>query len=67
MTLLFKGATKSYFMHYSCKAIVLFNTALYRSTFSTVSCRKLVFCLSVLSVFFVLNQMILIKTLKYVL
>ena len=43
-----KGATKSYFTHYSCVVIVFFNTA----AFSTVSFRKLVFCLSVLS----LNQ-----------
>ena len=38
-----KGATKSYFTHYSCVVIVLFNTALCRSVFSTVSFRKLVF------------------------
>ena len=47
-----KGATKSYFTLYSCMVIVLFNTALCRSAFSTVSFRKLVFGLSVLS----LNQ-----------
>ena len=39
----FKGATKSYYMQYSCVVIVLFNTALCRSAFSTVSFRKLVF------------------------
>ena len=44
-----KEATKSYFMHYSCLIIVLFNTALSRSAFYTVSFRKLVFCLSELS------------------
>ena len=38
-----KGATKSYFTHYSCVVIVLFNTALCRSSFSTVSFIKLVF------------------------
>ena len=38
-----KGATKSYFTLYSCMVIVLFNTALCRSAFSTVSFRKLVF------------------------
>ena len=48
----FKGATKSYFTHYSFVVIVFFNTALCRSAFSTVSFRKLVFCLSVFS----LNQ-----------
>ena len=49
-----KGATKSYFMHYSCVVIVFFNTTLCRSAFSTDSFRKLVFRLSVLS----LNQVI---------
>ena len=48
----FKGATKSYFTHYSCVVIILFNTALCRSSFSKVSFRKLVFGLPVLS----LNQ-----------
>ena len=43
----FKGAAKSYF--------VLFNTALCVSAFSTVSFGKLVFRLSVLSEFFVLD------------
>ena len=47
-----KGATKWYFTHYPCVVIILFNTALCRSAFSTVSFRKLVFGLSVLS----LNQ-----------
>ena len=47
--------------------IILFSTALCRSAFSTVSFEKLVFRLSLLSVFFVLNQMFRIKTLKYVL
>ena len=48
----FKGAMKLYFKHYSCVVIVLFNTSLCRSAFSTVSFRKLVFRFSVLS----LNQ-----------
>ena len=39
----FKGAKKSYYTQYSCVVIVLFNTALCRSAFSTVSFRKLVF------------------------
>ena len=47
-----KGATKSYFTHYPCVVIILFNTALFRSAFSMVSIRKLVFGLSALS----LNQ-----------
>ena len=47
-----KGATKSYLTHFSCVAIVFFNTALCRSAFSTVSFRKLVFHFSVPS----LNQ-----------
>ena len=42
-SLFFKRAMKSYFMHYSCVAIVLFNTALYRSAFPMVSFRKLPF------------------------
>ena len=54
-----KGATKSYFTHYSCVIIILFNTGLCRSIFSTISFGKLVFRFSVLSaVFFVLNQML---------
>ena len=36
---------------------LMFNTGLCMSTFSTTSFRKLVFHLSVLSIFFVLNQM----------
>ena len=48
----FKGAMKSYFMHYSCVVIIVFNTGLCRPAFSTISFGKLVFHLSVLSVFF---------------
>ena len=51
------GATKSHFAHYSCWVIILFNTGLCRSTSSTISFGKLVFRVSVLSMFFVLNQM----------
>ena len=47
-----KGAAKSYFTHHYCVVIVLFNTALCRSAFSTVSLRKIIFRLSV----FALNQ-----------
>ena len=53
-----KGATKSYFTHYSCVVIILFNTGLCRSAFSTIYFGKLVFRLSVLSaMLFALNQM----------
>ena len=52
----FKGATKSYLTLYCCVVIVLFNTALCMSAFSIVSFGKLVFRLSVLSAFFLLNQ-----------
>ena len=37
---LFKGATKLYFMHYSCVVIILFNTDLYKSEFVTYFFRK---------------------------
>ena len=58
-----KGATKSYFMHYSCVVIVLFNTALCRSAFFYMSSfRKLFFRLSVLS----LNEDIKICVIMYV-
>ena len=46
-----EGATKLYFTHYSWVVIILFNKDLCRSVFSTISFRKLVFRLSVLSVF----------------
>ena len=46
--------------------VYFFNTALCRSAFSAASFGKLVFRFSVLSVFFVLNEMFWIKTLKYV-
>ena len=45
----------------------MFNTGLCRSVFSTIAFGKLVFRLFVLSMFFVLNQMFWMKTLKYVL
>ena len=38
-----KGATKLYFTHYSCVVIVLFNTGLYKSVFSTYSFGRQVF------------------------
>ena len=54
-----KGATKSYFAHYSCVVIILFNTGLCGSAFYTVSFGKLVFRLSVLSVFSCLKSNVL--------
>ena len=57
-----KGATKSYFMHYPCVVIVLFNTDLCRSAFSTISFGKLVFRLSF--VFFILNKIFWIQDIK---
>ena len=38
-----KGATKSYFTHYSFVVLILFNTGLSKSAFSTNSFRKLFF------------------------
>ena len=64
-----KEATELYFTHYSWVVIVLFNMVLCRSAISiisTVSFGKLVFRLSVLSAFFILNQMFSIITLKHV-
>ena len=49
-----KGAPKFYFTHYSCLIIILFNTGLWKSVFSTYSVARLVFCLSMFSVFWVL-------------
>ena len=46
-----KGATKLYFTHYSCVVIVLFNTSLDKSSFSTFSFEKLVLCIVEFSVF----------------
>ena len=46
-------ATKWYFTHYSCVVIILLDTGLCRTEFSTIST---VFHISVFSVFFVLNQ-----------
>ena len=43
----FKGALNMYFTHYSCAVIILLNTGLYKSAFSTCSLRKptfLFFC-----------------------
>ena len=58
-----KGAMKLYFTRCSCVLIILFNTSLSRFAFSTISFRKLVFRLSVLSAFFVLSKMFWTKTL----
>ena len=52
-----KGVTKSYSTHYSCVVIVLFNTALCRSVFSTVSLENYFFVFLCFLCFFVLNQM----------
>ena len=57
-----KGATKSYFTHYSCVIIVLFNAGLCRFVLSTNSSEKLGFRLSV---FFVSNQIFRFKALKF--
>ena len=46
-----KGATKSYFSHHSCVVIVLFNTDLCRSAFSTISFGKLFFSFCVFCAF----------------
>ena len=54
-----KGATKSYFTHYTLVVIILFNTGLYESAISTYSFAKLLFLcfiwFSVYSVFWILN------------
>ena len=60
--------SKSEGFNYSCMVIILFNTGLCRSAFSTISLGKLDFRLSVLSAvlqFFNLNQMLWIKILKH--
>ena len=49
--IMFKGATKFCFTHYSCAVITLFNTGLYKSTFSTCFLENQLFCLSALFVF----------------
>ena len=51
---------KSFFTRYSFVVINLFNTGLCRSTVSIISFGKLVFRYSTFSVFFVLNQDIMI-------
>ena len=48
---LFKGALKLYFTHYLFVVIILLNTVLDRSAFSSNSFEKLVFRLPVISVF----------------
>ena len=47
----FQGAMKLYFRHYSCGVIILLNTGLDKSAFSTYSFGKLVFILFVFSAF----------------
>ena len=47
-----KGATKLYFMHYSCVVIILFNADLYMSVFPTYSVKNLVFVI-LCSIYFV--------------
>ena len=64
----FKGADNSYFMHYFCVVIMLVNTSNAGLQFLQFLVflqfqKKLVFCLSVLSVLFVLNEIFWIKTL----
>ena len=51
-----KGAAKSYSVYYLCVVIILFNTGFCRSAFSGILFGKLAFCLSTISVLFVLNQ-----------
>ena len=49
-------ATRLYFKHYSCVVIILFNTGLYKSAYSTYSFGKLTFSLSLsLSALFVFS------------
>ena len=55
--IIFKEATKSYFMYFSCVVIILFDTGLYRSAFTIITFEKLVFHFSMLSGIFVLDQM----------
>ena len=49
----FKGTPKFYFTHYLCVVIILFNTGLCKSAFSTYSFGKLDFRLSVFSVIWI--------------
>ena len=43
-----KGAAKFYFTQYACVVIILFNTDLYKPSYSADSFEKLAFCLSAL-------------------
>ena len=56
---LLKGATKSYFTHFSCVVTILFNKDLHKSPFSTYSLKNqfFVFLSSVVFVCFVLISM----------
>ena len=51
-----KGATKLHFTHYSCEVILLFNTGLFWSAFSTYFFGKLVFRLPMFDVFSVCSE-----------
>ena len=46
-----KGASKSFFMHYSCMVIILIITYLYNSVFYAYSFKRLVFHVSVFCLF----------------
>ena len=58
---------KSYFTHYSCAVIILFNTDLYRSAFSTISLENKFFIFMCFLWFLCFESNVLNKTLKYVL
>ena len=55
-----KGATKLYFMHYSCVVIILFSTGLCKSAFSTYSFGKTRFSLFCFLVFHVSISLVFI-------
>ena len=61
INIFFKGATKFYFTHYLHMVIILFNTGLYKSAFSTFSFGKLAFCISVAPVFSVSSLLFWIR------
>ena len=64
ITFCIKRAAKSYFMHYPYVVIILFNTDFCRSAFLTISFGKLIFHLSVLSVFFCFESNVLKQDIK---
>ena len=61
-----KGAAKSYLTHCSCVVIGLFKRVYVGLHFLHIIFEKLNFCLSVLSVIFVVNQMFQIRLLTCV-